>query len=494
MKEKISFSDLSMKYRENSTKLEEINKLNIDYKSIIDSKKTMIDNYEKIIASINPKNIKDFEMQSKEYMERIASLEEEIRSDEEKAGRKEKLINENKKIVEQARERKEKLEKQVLEEYEKGKKEEEKNVSKDIKEAKKELDNYKEQLTKLEEDEINYPNKVKNSEYKQFLKNKIKEKQDFINSNSKESAEEIKDFLLKEIKEEYLAFKKGIAKEYMPEESKNPNPVLEKAKKAREVKASEEVEKKRQKIINDNDELENVEIIVGRKGKIVYNGKTYNIPTKTIKESVYMDSDEVIELLEENNLKVSKELEEYIKDGIQANTINQSVLAMISSADGMTEKDKITLLKTHLLDGIKAAKNLEPEKTKNSLNLTYDQEDLSKVSLLRRIFRREMNESEKYEILKKAKVAERYGIAKTTGIYKLNRKAKFINGIFRNKVEELPSADEIYEVANAFNKARDSKDFKNTLKEETKEFSPAQVKEMNELWKSQEKQETEETR
>ncbi len=64
-----------------------------------------------------------------------------------------------------------------------------------------------------------------------------------------------------------------------------------------------------------------------------------------------------------------------------------------------------------------------------------------------------------------------------------------INKIFKNDVKQLPSADEIYDVASAYNKARDAKEFTEALKHETKDFSPAQITEMNELKKSQEKQE-----
>ena len=73
MNDKISFEDLKSRFVKNSTELEEIDRLNIDYKSIIENKKKMIENYEKIIASIRPDNQKDFESQSKDYMEKDAS-------------------------------------------------------------------------------------------------------------------------------------------------------------------------------------------------------------------------------------------------------------------------------------------------------------------------------------------------------------------------------------------------------------------------------------
>ena len=106
MKDKISFSDLTVKYAKNAAELKEIDKLNIDYQSIVKNKKKILEDYEKIISSINSDNQKDFEEQSKIYMEKITELEEEIRKDEEKKGRKEKLIGENKKIVEDAKARK----------------------------------------------------------------------------------------------------------------------------------------------------------------------------------------------------------------------------------------------------------------------------------------------------------------------------------------------------------------------------------------------------
>lgn len=262
MKDKISFSDLSAKYSKNSVELEEIDKLNINYENIVNNKKEMIDNYQRIINSINPQNIKDFEMQSKEYMEKIATLENEIRDDNEKAGRKAKLVEENKKILEQAKERKQELEKQVFEDYEKAKKDEEKNMSKDVKNAQKEIQEFKAQLAKIEKDEEKYPDKARDSKYKEFLRNKIKEKEQFVDDNKiKSSAEEQKEFLLKEIRNEYIAFKKGIVKEYMPDESRNPNPVLEKAKEQRKRKQEKEPETHtipiEKKIENVQQEMEN---------------------------------------------------------------------------------------------------------------------------------------------------------------------------------------------------------------------------------------------
>ena len=212
MKDKISFSDLKAKYEKNATELEEIDRLNIDYKSIIDNKRKTVENYDKMISSINPDNQKDFEIQSKDYMEKITALEEEIRQDEEKAGRKEKLVKENKKIVEDARERKDSLERQVLEDYEKNKKDDQKKYVRRCKKSKIRIRNFKSQLVKMEEDEINFPHKVKDTKYKEFLKNKIVEKDKFIKENDKSSAEEIRDFLLNEIREEYLAFKRVFQK------------------------------------------------------------------------------------------------------------------------------------------------------------------------------------------------------------------------------------------------------------------------------------------
>ena len=490
MKDKISFSDLKAKYEKNATELEEIDRLNIDYKSIIDNKRKTVENYDKMISSINPDNQKDFEIQSKDYMEKITALEEEIRQDEEKAGRKEKLVKENKKIVEDARERKDSLERQVLEDYEKNKKDDQKNMSEDVKKAKSELENFKSQLVKMEEDEINFPHKVKDTKYKEFLKNKIAEKDKFIKENDKSSAEEIRDFLLNEIREEYLAFKKGISKEYMPEEAKNPNPVLEAAKKKREENGTPvggPAGKKGLPPLKSG-----TKVIVGRKGQISYDGEKYKISSKTIKKALNMTPTEVISVMKDNGLKMSKELEDAIRLGIKSNTLDSTVLAGICAARKMPEDTKKLLLTHYLEDGIKASNKKD---AKNSLNLTYDQKDLSKSSILKRIFRREVNSDEKYEMMKKARVGERYGIAKTEGEYEPDKKSRLISFLSRNKIQKLPTMKETIEVAELYNEMRDNaakkddKDFKESLKAKTKGFSEAQLTELKELKESQEKQE-----
>ena len=493
MKDKISFSDLTVKYAKNAAELKEIDKLNIDYQSIVENKKKILEDYEKIISSINSDNQKDFEEQSKIYMEKITELEEEIRKDEEKKGRKEKLIGENKKIVEDAKARKNSLEKQVLEDYEKNLKDDEKNIAPDVKKAREELKNYKEQLAKMKEDEINYPNKVKDTKYKEFLENKIEEKNKFLEANDKSSADEIKEFLLNEIKEEYLAFKKGISKEYMPEEAKNPNPVFEAAKKNREEKGVPTSENPpvggTAKGVS-GEPLKPLKrgtsVIIGRKGQIWDGISNYKISSQTIKKALNMEPDEVIGVMKDNGLNVPKELEDAIKSGIGKFVIDPIVLVGICSVKKMPDETKKLLLAHYLEDGIKA---INKKGTKNSLNLSYDQKDLSKSSILKRIFKREIDAEEKFTMVKMARVGERYGVAKAKGEYKPTITSRVISFLTRNSIPKLPTMEETIEVAEKYNKARDN-GFRESLKEQTKGLSKEQKREYISLQVSQEKQES----
>ena len=108
MKSNISFSDLKSRYIKNAREMEEIDKLNIDYKTIIKNKEKMIEGYENMIASVRPDRMKDFEANTKIYMEKIVQLENEIKEDKEKEGQKARLVQENKKILEEAKNGKEK--------------------------------------------------------------------------------------------------------------------------------------------------------------------------------------------------------------------------------------------------------------------------------------------------------------------------------------------------------------------------------------------------
>ena len=241
-------------------------------------------------------------------------------------------------------------------------------------------------------------------------------------------------------------------------------------------------------------------VIVGRKGQISYDGEKYKISSKTIKKALNMTPTEVIRVMKDNGLEMSKEQQDEIKLGIKNNTLDSTVLAGICAARKMPEETKEILLKHYLEDGIKA---LNKEDTKNSLNLTYDQNDLSKSSILKRIFRREVNSDEKYEMMKKARVGERYGIAKTEGEYEPDKKSRLISFLSRNKIQKLPTMKETIEVAELYNEMRtNDKDdkktdaekdkFRNSLKTKTKGFSEAQLTEFKELKESQEKQEKQE--
>ena len=490
MKSVISFSDLRDQYIANVNEINEINKANIDWKSIIESKKKAIQNYEVMISAIQPDNVKDFEKNSKEYMEKIASLENEIQEDEKKAGRKQKLIDDSKKILEEAKKRKESLEKEVEDEYKENKKDDEK-VSPDVKKAREELANYKSQLEKMERDEVQFPNKVKDSKYKEFLNRKIQEKTKFLEENDKSSAEEIKEFELNEIKEEYMNFKMAIARIEKPVELQKPNPVLEKAKEVRRVK---EEEKKKNPLGKKNRNVvlpKDVKISIGRKGTITFNGIDYIVAKKDIKKGLNLTEEETMSLINEN-LNVKDEIKEYMKEAIKNKIIDSTVINAVCSTS-MTNKDKKDLLKQYIMDGLRAKNGSE---YKNNCNISYDKKDLSKASLFARIFKREINASEKVEMLDRASVGERYAIARQEGEYKPDRISRIVGFVTRTKVPLLSDKiSSLQEVATAYNELRDNgktkthKEFEHSLKANVKHLSKEQVQEMDELHKSQTKQE-----
>lgn len=487
MKHEINFSDLSNKYAENSNRIKEIEKIGIDYGAIAESKKKQMELIEQEIFAIKPENIRDFEKESKPYMEKIMELEKEVSELETKAGEKEKLIKENKEILEKAKERKEELIQEVEEYYEKAVKELEKDCEKELKEqeknkngevkkAKDELENYKKQLKQMEEQEEKYPNRVKDSKYKEFLNEKIKAKEEFLEQNSLEKyrndflqkLEEKKNDLLKEINEKYLTFKKDVAKEYMPEEAKKPNPVLEKAKQNRiKQQQGQQATQQGSKLPDD------VKIRIGRTGTIIYDGVTFKIGKKEMKEGNNLSQDQIIDMLKDVGMNINPQNESFIKMAIKEKFIDTTVLNAISSVT-LRREDKKNLMKTYILEAFDAK---EKRKVNNLCNIEYDKKDLSKASIFARIFKREMNDKEKMQIFEKASKAVRYGLAKTEGTYKPNWKAKLLGAITGNKVPKIAPVgienDQI--VAEAYNKMLDenrvnvdSGEFKQNLKTEFK--------------------------
>ena len=172
---------------------------------------------------------------------------------------------------------------------------------------------------------------------------------------------------------------------------------------------------------HSNKAIEMPKVIIGRKGKIIVNGKEFTVSSKDIKKGAKLNYDEKLEILTKNPLcreflkdKKEEEIKNYVSN------LDGAVLIAIDEVgkqiDATYRNHEITVefLMTRYLEAMDNAKNGK----KHEVDIEYDLDDLSKANVLSRIFRREVNEQDKLSIRKYAKKYERYGIAEQKGEYK----------------------------------------------------------------------------
>ena len=235
-----------------------------------------------------------------------------------------------------------------------------------------------------------------------------------------------------------------------------------------------------------------VKIIIGRKGKITYEGKEYKINKKTIKDSLKL-SETATEHMIGEIIKLNPNRAYIIQEGIKNKVIDSTVINSIYSSEMKTEEKK-ELLMQYIRD---AANAMGGKDYKNNCNLTYDRKDLSKFNIFSRIFKKEINAQDKVEMLDRASIGERYAIAKQEGEYKPDKLSKFVAFFTRKKVPLL--SDKIaneQEIATEYNTIRENVDYKDhkafeaALKSNTN-ISKEQQNEIMDLNSSQVQQEAE---
>ena len=245
-----------------------------------------------------------------------------------------------------------------------------------------------------------------------------------------------------------------------------------------------------------------MKVIIGRTGKISYDGKSYKIPAKALREGMDMVESEVKEVLGKANIDVLRP--EILEEGLKSKMIDPMIINAICNAKGrffkqMSNVDKTAILNRYLKDCMNAKYNNDP---KNNCNIQYDQEDLSKSNLLKGFFDREMDFDEKIEMVKRANKAIRFNIGQKKGEYKPNRLSRFLARITKQDIPMLPpplSIEEQMEVATKYNQLLDEgkslkrEDFMKDISVDLGEkgvhkFSDNQKEELKELAVSQQRQ------
>lgn len=469
------------------------------------------------VNSMTGMTSKQFQQKSKLYIELMKSNQEEInRINDEKIKRvknperqqeAEELEEAKKRIIESAKEAANKAELVISDKIN--------SIEKPLNDVKREKAELEKQLKDLEDQEKADPQRAKDVKYKEFLKEKIKPldekikdmepgiKKELKSLNSKELLnaikEELRRFLLntgkidrneppipmaddiakqnkeeKQRKEERSerkynkAWIEAIKENRARDEQKAAEIEQEKAKPEQEpikveqedTKTEQEKDENAEDILGVYDSLDvtgelpdDIEITLGRKGSIVYDGEKYRIPRKALRNVDELDWNDMVESIKETGMLV--ENEELLKAALKTKSIDYAVINGICNAKKMENGDKAIILNNYFKDCFKSSefKNVE-----NVCNINYDLKDLSKTSL--------MTGLSKYAFLQRAERAERFNVGHRTGEFKPTLLSKLIGRIRGENLEKLAEKNEnrAYENATIVNEALGKE------KEEAKSF------------------------
>ena len=461
------------------------------------------------VNSMTGMTSKQFQQKSKLYMELIKNNEKEInRINDEKIKRvknperqqeAEELEEAKKRIIESAREAANKAEVVISDKIN--------SIEKPLNDVKREKAELEKQLKDLEDQEKADPQRAKDVKYKEFLKEKIKPldekikdmepgiKKELKSLNSKESLnaikEELRRFLLNTGKidrnEPPIPMADDIAKKNKEEKQRKDerserkynkdwseaikeNKIIDawdeaiKENNARDeqkaVKLEQGKDENAEDILGVYDSLDvtgelpdDIEITLGRKGSIVYDGEKYRIPRKALRNVDELDWNDMVESIKETGMLV--ENEELLKAALKTKSIDYAVINGICNAKKMENGDKAIILNNYFKDCFKSSefKNVE-----NVCNINYDLKDLSKTSL--------MTGLSKYAFLQRAERAERFNVGHRTGEFKPTLLSKLIARIRGENLEKLAEKNEnrAYENATIVNEALGKE------KEEAKSF------------------------
>ena len=197
-----------------------------------------------------------------------------------------------------------------------------------------------------------------------------------------------------------------------------------------------------------------IEITLGRKGNIIFDGKEYKIPKKVLKDIGELDAGDIVKVIEATGMKIenAKALQEVLK----TKAIDYAVIKGVCQAKNMTNSNRTAILNNYFSECFKAS---QFEKVENVCNIQYDLNDLSRAG--------GMDDFSKYEFVQRAKKAERFNMGKKSGEFKPTFLARVMSKLFGDgDIKQLAEKNEVREIENAtaVNMAYD-KD-----KEEAKDF------------------------
>lgn len=472
----------------------------------LDGRKTELNDQikfaEKKISEMKNMGHKEFEQKSKIYMEIIKNCEKEIQDiDKEKDERKKNPEKDQE--IKDMYQAKSNIIENAQDAYNKAKSENEneiENIKKELDDKKAEKAQCENELKEMLDLEKKDPSRAKDSHYKEFLNKKI----EALNTEIKALEPSVKKQIVQKEKEkqeinaEYRRFLLNVGKIDRNEElipmaadiRKQDEAEKQKAEQSKYNKAWNDAieENKRRDAarttsdgvhnventqtessdhvteengttgqstsvnaiggeFNDNKLPEDIEINLGRKGTIIYDGEKYKIPRRALKEIGDLDMDDIIESIEKTGMKI--EDREVLKKALNSKAIDYAVVKGVCSAKKLINESKSTILNKYFKDCLNASEYKDVE---NSCNIIYDLDDLSKAG--------GMDEFDKYDFIQRAKKAERFNVGMQMGEFKPTFLSKIVAKIKGINIKKLAEKNESVEIENAsaVNVALDKKD------------------------------------
>ncbi len=484
----------------------------------LDGRKTELNDQikfaEKKISEMKNMGHKEFEQKSKIYMEIIKNSEKEIQDiDKEKDERKKNPEKDQE--IKDMYQAKSNIIENAQDAYNKAKSENEneiENIKKELDDKKAEKAQRENELKEMLDLEKKDPSRAKDSHYKEFLNKKI----EALNTEIKALEPSVKKQIVQKEKEkqeinaEYRRFLLNVGKidrneELIPmaadirkqdeaekqkaEQSKYNkawNDAIEENKRrdaARTTSNGENTTGQSTRVnaiggeFNDDKLPEDIEINLGRKGTIIYDGEKYKIPRRALKEIGDLDMDDIIESIEKTGMKI--EDREVLEKALNSKAIDYAVVKGVCSAKKLINESKSTILNKYFKDCLKAS---EYKNVENSCNIIYDLDDLSKAG--------GMDGFDKYDFIQRAKKAERFNVGMQIGEFKPTFFSKIVSRIKGINIKKLAEKNESVEIENAsaVNVALDKKD------DEAKDFLKGlRVDEKTDLGKNLENTELDES-
>ena len=174
-------------------------------------------------------------------------------------------------------------------------------------------------------------------------------------------------------------------------------------------------------------------IVIGRKAKIVYNGKKYKANRKRVKTALQMDEADIKDLFVKIGMDDAEE-QRMIDKAMKDDILDPVVVNVVCSVKRLQPYQKRIILGEYIKDISNAQ---EGRNSNNQSNVIYDLKNLGKASIIPRIFGREVDEIEKEEMLEKAAIGTRYGIARQGG------EEKFSNQKYAQKHGGYPTIQNV---------------------------------------------------